>query len=225
MSATTHSIACLAAPLPQRRRPPLLLAAILLAGVATAAAAPPAMRLFNRHLAARQLQRAWTQQLNSPECITNAPVAWIRAPTWGLSQPILPESHPSALSGAPTLRPINDRPDCSVIYAHRDRHFRTLRHARQRDVVRIQRADGKLTTYRVSSLQAITREAAPLILSRGAATGRVALLTCYPFHFVGPAPDRLILWLDPIEITATLPYHAIESIYGDDDGQSKQEEH
>jgi len=77
-----------------------------------------------------------------------------------------------------------------VIAGHRDTHFRLLKHVRQGDKIEIETAAGALT-YRVSGISVV----APANTASLRPTGQpvLNLITCYPFYFAGPAPQRFVV--------------------------------
>jgi len=86
--------------------------------------------------------------------------------------------------------PLPWRSGNSVLAAHRDTDFRPLKDIRIGDVVRFHTAD---TT--VAYVVRETRIVEPTDVSvLRPTTGTVlTLITCYPFHYVGPAPKRFIV--------------------------------
>lgn len=76
-----------------------------------------------------------------------------------------------------------------VISAHRDTFFRRLEGARTGDLVRLHGASGT-ATYRLESRRVVRPEEVDVLAP--SSDDRLTLVTCYPFHFIGPAPRRLI---------------------------------
>lgn len=76
------------------------------------------------------------------------------------------------------------------IAGHRDGFFRALKDARVGNVLLLDRLDGT-DTYRIVSTTIVD----PSDVSVLAATSRnaITLVTCYPFYFVGAAPQRFIV--------------------------------
>jgi len=76
------------------------------------------------------------------------------------------------------------------ISGHRDTFFRPLRNIRRNDVITLTTLRGEYR-YRVLSTKVVgPRDVAVLDPSRNEI---LTLVTCYPFYFVGPAPDRFIV--------------------------------
>src|SRR5712671_1837727 len=76
------------------------------------------------------------------------------------------------------------------IAAHRDTYFRPLRTIHANDVIALKTPAGT-SQYTVTETE-IVRPSAIGVLSR--APGRdLTLVTCYPFYFVGSAPERFIV--------------------------------
>jgi sortase A len=76
------------------------------------------------------------------------------------------------------------------IAGHRDTYFRVLKDIRTGDEIRIQTATG-LSRYQVDLVQIVApSETGVLAASAGPA---ITLVTCYPFRFIGPAPERFVV--------------------------------
>ncbi len=77
-----------------------------------------------------------------------------------------------------------------ALAGHRDTFFRPLRDVRVNDVIQLQTLDGEYR-YRVESARIV----APGDVSVLKPTGRdtLTLITCYPFYYVGSAPNRLVI--------------------------------
>ncbi len=76
------------------------------------------------------------------------------------------------------------------ISGHRDTFFRPLRNVRENDIITLTTPFGKYY-YRVVSTQIVAPHDVA-VLDPGAKEV-LTLVTCYPFYFVGAAPDRFIV--------------------------------
>ena len=76
------------------------------------------------------------------------------------------------------------------IAGHRDTLFRPLRNIRQNDVITLTTLAGEYR-YRVMSTEIVSPSDVTVLESDGHEV--LTLVTCYPFYFVGPAPDRFIV--------------------------------
>ena len=77
-----------------------------------------------------------------------------------------------------------------VLAAHRDTFFRPLRNIRVADRIRLVVPPNEYL-YEVDSTRVVSPEETSVLQSRG--TEELTLVTCYPFRFIGPAPDRFIV--------------------------------
>jgi sortase A len=82
-----------------------------------------------------------------------------------------------------------------VIAGHRDSFFRRLAEAREGDLVRVRGPEGA-SSYRLESKRIVRPEDVSVLAP--SAQGRLTLVTCYPFGWIGPAPYRLAWSAVPI---------------------------
>jgi sortase A len=73
---------------------------------------------------------------------------------------------------------------------HRDTFFRPLKDVRIKDEIRLSTLQG-VFKYRVVSLRIVAPENVGVLAPSG--ENVLTLVTCYPFYFVGPAPQRWIV--------------------------------
>ncbi len=77
----------------------------------------------------------------------------------------------------------------AVIAGHRDTSFWPLRNLRVGDVIRFRGA--RTDEYRVISMRVVSPDNTSVLA--GSETPMLTLITCYPFRFVGSAPNRLVI--------------------------------
>jgi sortase A len=77
-----------------------------------------------------------------------------------------------------------------VLAGHRDTFFRPLKKIREGDEINVTGPDG-VSRYRVELTQIVAPEATEVLRSTGGST--LTLITCYPFRYIGNAPDRFIV--------------------------------
>jgi len=78
-----------------------------------------------------------------------------------------------------------------VLMGHRDRDLKILKYAKIGDIFTIQK-NGTDCRYQVTDI-VINENASPLTFPV-TGTPSLAIVTCYPFDFLGPAPQRVILY-------------------------------
>lgn len=88
------------------------------------------------------------------------------------------------------------RPGNSIIAGHRDLHFRFLKDIRAGDTIEVQSPSGNFI-YRVASTQIVSSTDAAAL--KGVYPSQLTLVTCYPFFYVGPAPERFIVRAYPVK--------------------------
>jgi sortase A len=77
-----------------------------------------------------------------------------------------------------------------VLAAHRDTFFRPLRGVRSGDAIRLRTRDGDFE-YRVESMSVVAPS--NVLVLAPTAERTLTLITCYPFSYLGSAPDRFIV--------------------------------
>jgi sortase A len=124
---------------------------------------------------------------------TGSVIGRIQIPRLGLSVMLVQGDSPSLLRRAVGHLPETALPGEAgnvAIAGHRDTFFRPLRQIHEGDVITIETADGRFQ-YEVESARVV----APTDVSvlQPARSPELTLITCYPFWYVGPAPDRFIV--------------------------------
>jgi sortase A len=153
--------------------------------VLAASAAEPDQSLWSQHRVS-----LWRKALSEP---APSPLAVLRIPKIHLEVPVLPGTDDSVLDRAVghvenTAQPGTD--GNSGIAGHRDGFFRALKDIIPGDAIELdtlQRTD----VYRVERTWVVDPE--DLSVLDQTSTQTLTLITCYPFYFVGSAPQRFIV--------------------------------
>ena len=82
------------------------------------------------------------------------------------------------------------QPGNVAIAGHRDTLFRGLRGIQKNDVIQFETLDGTYT-YDVESTEVVAPEDVSVL--KAGVHPELTLVTCYPFNYIGPAPDRFIV--------------------------------
>jgi sortase A len=121
------------------------------------------------------------------------PVALLRIPRVALEVPVYPDVGERNLNRGAGLVDAASAADSDgniAIAAHRDGYFRALSRVRLGDVVELDSMSGQ-RRYRIDALSVVDpHDLSPLQATAGPA---LTLVTCYPFWFVGNAPQRYIV--------------------------------
>lgn len=147
----------------------------------------------------RRLAREWRAQQLNPRPQRAADV-----PSDGLTRLTIPRIDLDAIvvegtSGKALLlgpghmenTPAPGEPGNAVISGHRDTFFRHIYELHKGDSVLVQR-DGKTYRYEVTGKEVVAPD--DLAVIRPSKDVRLTLITCYPTHYVGPAPKRLVVF-------------------------------
>lgn len=85
----------------------------------------------------------------------------------------------------------------SVISAHRDTFFRHIHELKPGDYILVQRA-GRQFRYQVTGKKVI--EPDDLAVIQPTPDAQLTLLTCYPTYYIGPAPQRLVVFSKLVDV-------------------------
>jgi sortase A len=121
------------------------------------------------------------------------PVALLRIPSIDLEVPVFADTSERNLNRGAGWVEGTAAPDDNgnmAIAGHRDRHFRPLKDVAVGDVLELESLTGQ-RSYRITKIFIVEPEnVTPLDASDDAV---VTLVTCYPFYFIGNAPQRYIV--------------------------------
>ena len=81
----------------------------------------------------------------------------------------------------------------AVLAAHRDTHFRPLRNIQHGDIIRFKTERG---VYEYTVRDRLIVDPDDVWVMEPSKTRRLTLVTCYPFNYVGSAPQRFIVRAD-----------------------------
>jgi sortase A len=77
-----------------------------------------------------------------------------------------------------------------AIAGHRDTYFRALKDIRESDEIEIQSATG-IARYEVDKIQVVAPDNTGVLAP--SPVPAITLVTCYPFHYIGAAPERFVV--------------------------------
>jgi sortase A len=84
----------------------------------------------------------------------------------------------------------------SVITAHRDTFFRHIYELNKGDEIRVSRS-GRTFTYQVTGKKIVQPSDNSVLAPSSDA--KLTLITCYPTYYIGPAPERLVVFSKLVE--------------------------
>jgi sortase A len=76
------------------------------------------------------------------------------------------------------------------IAGHRDTHFRGLKDIRTNNEIKVQTAAG-LSHYKVDWVKVVAPDNISILAP--SASSAVTLVICFPFHYIGAAPERYVV--------------------------------
>jgi sortase A len=138
--------------------------------------------------------RAWRQSLIGSEA---PPLAVLRIPSLKLEVPVLEGTDDATLDRGVghitgTARP--GQPGNLGIAGHRDGFFRVLKDLKTGAAIELETLDGT-QRYEVESLLLVEQK--DVWVLQPTDSSRLTLVTCFPFYYVGSAPQRYIVRARP----------------------------
>jgi sortase A len=127
------------------------------------------------------------------------PIGWLEIPRIGVSGVVVHGDGETALNVGIAHLPETPLPwgaGNSALAAHRDTFFRPLRHVRPADVLRLTTPHGQFE-YRVRETFVVDPEDVWVLGPTLAPT--LTLITCYPFNYLGSAPQRFIVRAERVD--------------------------
>jgi sortase A len=103
------------------------------------------------------------------------------------------------------------------VAGHRDTLFRGLRKIEKDDVIEFQTPAGSYN-YKVESTSIVKPDDVAVLRASG--SSEMTLVTCYPFYYVGSAPDRFIVKARLVEPPPAVPSHDREGAVSGNSGLS-----
>jgi len=177
--------------LPRASRTTLAVAALCFACAGLAAIARPAWHVARRVVLHRQARQLWRAAQYGRTDEDGTPAAWLTIPDAGIDTLVLRGVSESSLHRFPCMV---RGTTCPVILAHRDAHFRKLARVSPGTDISLQWSDSSVRKYTVVETEILNPEQAERRHHERSDADWLVLQTCYPFRYIGPAPQRFLVW-------------------------------
>jgi sortase A len=162
--------------------------------------------------------KAWEESLRKD---FGAPVAILAIPKIGLEVPVLEGTDDVTLNRAVGLIEGTPRPGevgNAGVAGHRDGFFRGLKDVGVGDTIEVQSLAAR-HTFVVEFIRIVGPEEVSVLAASSAPT--LTLVTCYPFYFVGSAPQRYIV--RAVKRDVAVPTEPVRSLSGDSHSGNRKE--
>jgi sortase A len=141
----------------------------------------------------RRFEQARVEAAVLPPLVEGDPLGEIRIPRLELTAIVVQGDSPAILRravGHLTDTALPGVPGNVVLAGHRDSFFRPLERLLAGDLITLRTRDGDFE-YLVESTSVVPPTDVRVLQPTGGRT--LTLVTCYPFSYVGPAPDRFVV--------------------------------
>lgn len=155
-----------------------------------------------QHRESRSLQEQIAAQPGSMAATPKGSIGRLEIPRLGLSVMLMEGDDTKTLRRAVGHIPgtaLPGQPGNVALSGHRDTFFRPLRNIRENDIIVVTTVQGEYR-YRVASTRVVSADDVAVLNT--SASEILTLVTCYPFYFVGAAPDRFIVRAERIHSPA-----------------------
>jgi sortase A len=150
----------------------------------------------------QKLEDRWAEQYSSPQ--TNATsvhdtLTRLQIPKISLDAIVVDGTTRNDLKIGPgriVSTAVPGEPGNSVISGHRDTFFRHIYELSKGDVIEVRR-NGELMRFEVTGKKIVDPE--DLSVLKQGPDAELTLITCYPTYYIGPAPERLVVFSKLIE--------------------------
>jgi sortase A len=157
--------------------------------------------------AQRRMAKAWQRQNSTPHSAENPTavddgLTRVEIPKINLDAIVIEGSSRKQLKIAPghiTTSAIPGEIGNSVITAHRDTFFRHVYELSKGDEIIVKR-NGQVFKFQVTGKKVV--DPGDVSVLNPTPDARLTLITCYPPYFVGPAPERLVVFSKLVEQSA-----------------------
>lgn len=170
---------------------------LALAGCGVAVLTYVGFQYTTMYLGQRRLARQWDAQQKHPALyreVTTRGLTRISSPKIGLDAIVVEGTDSDSLALGPghmEHTAFAGQPGNVVITAHRDTFFRHLNALEKGDTLMVQR-DGKTYIYEVTGRTIVDPSDVSVI--QPTSDAELTLITCYPTYYIGPAPERLVIF-------------------------------
>lgn len=147
----------------------------------------------------QRFAHASTGGLKAPAPADGDPIGEIEIPRLGLTVMVAQGDSPAILQrgvGHVATTALPGTPGNVVLAGHRDTFFRPLRGVHVGDAITVRTGDGEFT-YLVSSTAVVQPTAVEVLEPTAEPT--LTLITCFPFSFLGSAPERFVVRARAVE--------------------------
>lgn len=148
--------------------------------------------IFQREIAEALAARNGSEiqeHADEPATAPDGPFGRLRCPRIGLDVAVVNGLDDTTLRRAAGRLP-RGGPNI-VIAAHRDTYFHPLKEISEGDQITLETLDGRRRIYSVRSIEITDPSAVEWM--RQTESPVLTLITCYPFSWVGPAPQRFVI--------------------------------
>lgn len=158
----------------------------------------------------RQLEAQWEKQVSTastpglPKLSPEEMLTRVSIPKINLDAIVVEGATPKQLSIGPahiTATAFPGDTGNAVITGHRDTFFRHIYELQKGDVILVRR-NGDVFKYEVTGKKIVKPEDVSVLNQTPDA--QLTLITCYPTYYIGPAPDRLVVFSRLVDRTTEM---------------------
>lgn len=167
-----------------------------------------ASQYWGMYYGQRQLQAQWEKQLavattpGVPQLSSSEMLTRVSIPKINLDAIVVEGATPKQLAIGPahiTETAFPGEAGNAVITGHRDTFFRHIYELQKGDTIFVRR-NGEVFKYEVTGKRIVQPEDVSVL--KPTSDAQLTLITCYPTYYIGPAPERLVVFSKLVDHTA-----------------------
>ena len=162
--------------------------------------ARPSWHFIKREVARERAKTVWSDWKAGGEQARREgePAFWLRVPAASVNTLVVRGANAESLRRYPGIDRYLGRETKAVpvVLAHRDTHFRKLHRAAIGDSVWVENTSGNRNHLIIRNRKITSMETAEIVAAQLAwecDDNSIIMITCYPAHYTGPAPERLLI--------------------------------
>ena len=161
--------------------------------IAIALIASPLYHFGNEKIYKWKSKQIWEKWETMGDSLDFVPAGWLTIPTVNVNSLVVHDATKENLDRFPSFIQLQEN-GLQMIMAHRDIHFFPLKDCEVGNSLQFETKLDGILNYEIVDIEIIDKTLAEKKLIEKRNEKWMVLLTCYPFSYIGSAPQRYLMW-------------------------------